>query len=141
FGVIGASVGVLDCRAAEFRERDDDQVVPARFVAVFHEVFAERVNCPGDAALQVRVRAGQSALGAVSVESAHFGAGNDGLGFVEDQRRRLQVVEETVGARIDYVLLGVVGVESVAAVLRVGGRKQVIGSVVVGVGIINKGVA
>ena len=141
FRVIGAAVGVLDGRAAEFRERNNDEIVPGGLVAVVEEIFPERENRPGNAPLQVRVRARQRTLGAVRIEPAHFGAGDDGVGLIQDERRCLQVIEETVGASIDDVLLGVVGMKRITAVLGVAGRKEVIGRVVVCVDIIHEGVA
>src|SRR5205809_1187704 len=54
FRMVGAPVGVFDCGTPEFRECDDDQVIPGRLVSVFDEVLAERVNRPGDPALEIR---------------------------------------------------------------------------------------
>src|SRR5262249_16340081 len=58
FCVVGALIGVSHRGAAEFGERDDDQVAPGRSVAVTEEVFPQPVKGPGDAPLQVGMPAG-----------------------------------------------------------------------------------
>ena len=126
--MVRAEVGVFHRGAAEFRQRDDDEIVPGRLVGVFEEVFAKGVDRPGNAALQVGMRTGHSALRAVRVEAAHFGAGDDGGGVVQNERGRLEVVEESVRARVHDILLGVGHSAAAvpAAVLCVGRGKQII---------------
>ena len=96
--------------------------------------------------------AGESALRDVCVEAAHFGARDDGVGLVENQRRCLEAVEEAVGAGIHDVLLGVgsaSGNSPPAAIFIVGGREQVVttgggigpGRVVVGARVVAERVA
>src|SRR6266498_2106211 len=77
----------------------------------------------------------------VGVESVQLRSGDNGVGLVQDQRGGFQIVEKAVSARVDDVFLRIVAVECVAAVLHVGRGEQVIRSVSIGGGIVDKGVA
>ena len=46
-----------------------------------------------------------AALAAVRIESSQFRAGDNGAGFVQHQRCRLQVAEETIVAGVDRVFV------------------------------------
>ncbi len=86
---------------------------------------------------------GHLALGAVSVKAVHLRAGNNGVRLVQHQGRCLEVVEETISAGIDHVLGRVQHTEAAvpAAVLGVRRRKQVVRTIIVGIGVVQEGVS
>ena len=139
-GVVGAVVGILDGGATELRQGHDDQVVPAALVGIPAEILPERVDRPADPLQQACVGAGDPALVAVGVPAVDLGTGHEGIGLVEDQCRRLELVEVAVGGSGNHIAgIGVPGRSR--SVLGVGGREQMIRSFPVGVVAVDEGVA
>src|SRR5687767_7397877 len=87
FGMVGAEVGVFNGGASEFGEGDDDDVVPRGLVRVEGKVFLEGIHGPTEPTIQIRVRPRESALLAVGVKAAVLGAGDQGIGLIENDGR------------------------------------------------------
>src|SRR5437764_748034 len=78
--------------------------------------------------------ADRAALVVVGVETVQLRARDDCVGLVQDERSRLEIVEEALVTGIDHVFVGLVRAigPAPAAVLDVGGREQIVAFISVG---------
>ena len=103
--MVGAKGGVLDCGPAKFRQGDDHDILPCGLIRIAGEILAEGVHGPANPTVQIGVIAIYTSLHVMRIKATKLGAGNDGRGLVQHDRRGFQLIKEAMQSGRNRILV------------------------------------